>query len=101
MRVATLAFLAALAGCATAVSGPPRSDELFARVQTGMTTQDVERIAGRPDETMPFPLSGNSSWGYRYQDSWGYIAYFYVTFAADGLVVSKLSRRVNQGGDHR
>ena len=37
---------------------------------------------------------------YRYQDTWGYIVIFSVTFGADGRVVAKLSRRVNDGGDH-
>lgn len=99
--IAALAAALAIAACATGNGGPVRNDDLFARVETGMTTQQVERLAGRPDETMAFPMSNTNSWGYRYQDPWGYLAIFSVTFSPDGRVVSKLSRRVNQGGDHR
>ena len=91
-----------LAGCAVpgALSYGARSDELFGRIHAGMTGDEVRSLIGVPDETMPFPLSHTLAWDYRYQDTWGYIVIFSVTFGADGRVVAKLSRRVNDGGDH-
>lgn len=97
IAIATLAGAALLAGCA---SETPRSDTQFARAQPGMTRDDISRLFGPPDEKMKFPLSQAEAWDYRYQDSWGYIAIFSVTFAADGRAASTFSRRVNDGGDH-
>ena len=86
----------ALSGCAMAPGGPPRrTDGNFALVQQGMTRDEVMAITGPPDNTMPFPLSGTDSWGYYYWDTWGYYCEQSITFAADGRVISKLSRRVS------
>ena len=49
---------------------------------------------------MRFPLSGNEAWDYLYVDTWGILASYSVTFGSDGRVVSKVSRRLNDGGDH-
>jgi outer membrane protein assembly factor BamE (lipoprotein component of BamABCDE complex) len=103
--IATVIFAGAalLAGCAgnsLLGSGPPRSDEQFAHIQRGMTRDDVQRLIGPPDDTMKFPLSHNEAWDYRYQDTWGYMAVFSVTFAEDGRASSTFSQRINDGGDH-
>lgn len=96
---ATLAGALLISGCAGG-GGPARSDPLFSRIDPGMTRDEIQRLIGPPDETMRFPLSNTVSWDYHYQDTWGYMAVFYVTFSADGRVVSKISRRINDGGDH-
>ena len=101
--LASIAAALALAGCTNGLmlnAAPARSDDIFMRIQPGMTTDEVRRLIGPPDETMPFPLSNTNSWGYQYYDPWGYLAIFSVTFGPDGRAVSKFSRRVNQGGDH-
>ena len=96
--LATLVAAAALAACA---AGPaPRTDDIFGRIDPGMSREQVTRLIGPPDETMKFPLSRSEAWDYRYQDAWGYMAIFSVTFGPDGLSASKISRRVNDGGDH-
>lgn len=103
IAIATLAGAVLLAGCAGGSlqsGGPPRSDEQFSRIRPGMTSDDVQRLFGLPDETMRFPLSQTEAWDYRYQDTWGYIAVFSVTFGADGRALSTISRRINDGGDH-
>jgi outer membrane protein assembly factor BamE (lipoprotein component of BamABCDE complex) len=74
-----------------------RNDEMFARVQQGMTRVEVLAITGRPDNSVPYPNSGTDSWGYYYFDTWGYYCEFGVTFGSDGRVVSKISRRLNDG----
>ena len=98
MRSWEIVPLAVIAAACASLS-PPRSDDLFARVRNGMTQEEVRRLIGAPDNTMSFPLSRNSSWGYFYYDTWGYYAEFSVTFAQDGHAVSKISRRVNDGSD--
>jgi outer membrane protein assembly factor BamE (lipoprotein component of BamABCDE complex) len=92
--------LAACAGSAIHAPNPPPTVEQFARVQLGMTKDDTFRILGKPYETMRFPMSGNEAWDYLYQDPWGYNASYGVTFGPDGHVASKISRRLNDGGDH-
>lgn len=92
-----LAALLVLAACAA--PGPERNDTRFAQVRAGMTAEEVRRIAGTPDETMPFPRAGQTSWGYYYFETWGYYALFSVTFGPDGRVASTFVRRLNDGGN--
>jgi outer membrane protein assembly factor BamE (lipoprotein component of BamABCDE complex) len=93
---------ACLAGCA-AIRAPQveRSYEVFARVELGMTQPEVRRLLGEPDGTMPFSASRTLAWDYQYQDTWGYLAVFSVTFDAGGRAVGRLSWRTNDGGDHQ
>ena len=99
MRFCT--FLVALLLAACAITAPPRSDPLFAQIAPGMTGDEVRSLLGVPDNTMPFPMSHTTSWGYFYYDTWGYYCEFSVTFDPDGRAVSKFSRRVNDGGPER
>src|SRR5471030_1876163 len=89
----SLAVALALASCADLAQvgpKPPPTTEQFALVQVGMTKDDTLRLLGKPFETMKFPMSGNEAWDYRYQDPWGYMAMYGVTFGPDGHVVSKI-----------
>jgi outer membrane protein assembly factor BamE (lipoprotein component of BamABCDE complex) len=97
-NVAAIAFALALGACGAA--GPPRNDDVFARIDLGMTRDDAARIVGRPDETMRFDARGTQSWDYYYFDTWGYYCRYSITFAPDGRVASKISVRLNDGGDH-
>jgi outer membrane protein assembly factor BamE (lipoprotein component of BamABCDE complex) len=96
--IAAIALALGLAAACTPL--PPRSDALFDRVALAMTRDDVRRIAGAPDEVMPFPLSRTESWDYFYMDTWGFYSAYSVTFGADGRVAAKMARRLNDGGDH-
>ena len=87
-----------LAACAAA--GPVRNDDLFGQVRLGMTPEEVRKVAGPPDEVMPFPLSHSNSWGWYYWDGFGYYVLWSATFGPDGHVASTFSRRLNDGGDH-
>jgi outer membrane protein assembly factor BamE (lipoprotein component of BamABCDE complex) len=73
---------------------------MFSRLRRGMTQDEVLPLIGAPDETMKFP-NGNVSWDYRYQDTWGYMARFSVTFSPAGQVVDTVSVRLNDGGDSK
>jgi len=77
------------------------TDDTFDRaIRPGMTEQDVLRTIGPPNETMHFPLSNTHAWDYRYIDTWSYLTIFSVTFDAQGVVVSKIKRRID-GRDSR
>jgi len=71
-------------------------DDTFYRIQPGLTKEDVLRLVGPPGDSMSFPLSGNFAWDYRYVDTWGYVAIFSVTFDRNGIVVSKISQRIER-----
>lgn len=105
MKNAPIYALAAAAALLAACAGGPSaraitSDEMFSRVEPGMTQEDVRRMFGQPYQTMPFPLSQTVAWDYIAYDTWGYMVDFSVTFGPDGRAVSRFSRRMNDGGDH-
>ena len=70
------------------------TDDTFSSIAPGMTEQDVLRMIGPPGKTTPFPISNNHAWDYRFMDTWGYYAIFSVTFDANGIVVSKITNRL-------
>lgn len=102
MKLTLAAIAVALAGCASAPDGRQydRTDDRFARVQLGMTQDETLALVGRPDQTMPFPLSGQMAWSYVYQDGFGYMVEHSITFGSDGRVASRISRRMNDGGGY-
>jgi hypothetical protein len=69
-------------------------EENFARLQPGMTRDEVLRLIGPPVDSMAFPRRAEISWEYRFIDTWGYRALFYVNLDERGIVVSKLTRRI-------
>jgi outer membrane protein assembly factor BamE (lipoprotein component of BamABCDE complex) len=97
--LASIAFCALVSGCAASLVPQYRSDDLFGRVQAGMRQDEVRALMGTPANTMDFARSNTTSWGYFAFDSWGYYVEFSVTFGADGRVVSKNARRINDGGN--
>ena len=89
-----------LAACATGGDHQAnRSDVVFARIHAGDTRSQVEAILGPPETRVRFELSGNEGWDYKYQDGWGYMAIYSITFSPEGRVVSAISNRINSGGD--
>jgi outer membrane protein assembly factor BamE (lipoprotein component of BamABCDE complex) len=100
--IAALAVVT-LQGCAMMADprANQRSDAMYAQVQPGMTKEQVMVITGPPDNRMPFPRTQTDSWGWYYHDQWGYYCEQSVTFGPDGRVISKLSRRLNDGGGEK
>jgi hypothetical protein len=76
------------------------TDDTFEMIRPGFTEHDVKNMIGPPGETMYFPLSNTHAWDYRYIDTWSYLSVFSVTFDAQGVVVSKIKRRID-GRDSR
>jgi outer membrane protein assembly factor BamE (lipoprotein component of BamABCDE complex) len=100
-NIPALSAALVLSACAAWNQGPVRNDALFASIQPGMTQDQVLGIAGKPDDTMPFPMSQTIAWDWRTYDTWGYYVEQSVTFNAEGIVVSKYTRRINDGGEHK
>lgn len=75
---------------------PVLNDDTFQSIQPGMTQEQVLRMIGPPGETMGFSRQRHVAWDYRYVDTWGYRAIFSVTFDRNGIVVSKISQRIER-----
>ena len=69
-------------------------EESFQQVVPGMSREEVLRLIGPPLDAMDFTRQREISWEYRFMDAWGYRAFFYVNFDPRGIVVSKLTRRI-------
>ena len=75
---------------------PVLNDDSFNRIRPGLTEQEILHMIGPPGETMHFARSDTTAWDYRYTDTWGYLAIFSVTFDNKGVVVSKITRRIER-----
>lgn len=72
------------------------NDETFHQVQAGMTRDEILQLIGPPGDTMAFSRLRQTSWEWRYVDTWGYRAIFSVNFGEGGVVVSKFTRRIER-----
>ena len=77
------------------------TDDTIQRINAGMTRDQILRMIGPPREVMSFPRKAETSWEYYFNDTWGYRSHLYVNFDPAGIVVSKLTRRVDTGRDGR
>jgi hypothetical protein len=73
------------------------NEDRFYRIVPGITRDDVLRLIGPPSETMDFPRLQQTSWEYRYQDTWGYTAFLSVMLDRQGIVVGRTTRRLDRG----
>lgn len=60
----------------------------FAKVQPGLTQQQVRELLGRPAKTVPYALKNEEVWDWRFKQNGQQSKLFSVTFAADGKVVA-------------
>ncbi len=72
------------------------NDDTFHQVRAGMTRDEILRLIGPPGDTMAFARLRQTSWEWRYVDTWGYRAIFSVNFDESGVVVSKFTRRIER-----
>ena len=103
-------FAAPLLVSACAVSSLPRweadlrqpvTDDVILRVNPGMTREQVLGLVGPPLDVMGFPRKQETSWEYRFVDTWGYPSYLFVNFDPAGIVVSRLTRRIDSNREGR
>ena len=81
---------------------PVLNEEHFYRINAGMTRDQVLRMIGPPGDTTNFGArSGNVAYTYRFQDGWGYLSDFSVTFGPDWIVRSKIAIRIDPGDSGR
>jgi outer membrane protein assembly factor BamE (lipoprotein component of BamABCDE complex) len=88
--IATLVGATLLGGCATGsvIAGESSGGgNHAARVEPGMTKDEVRQVLGAPEETERFPRSGTEAWNYGER---GYYSPFAVTFGRDGRVSGTL-----------
>ena len=74
-------------------------DDHFRLIHEGETKDEVLHLIGPPRDSMSF-RSGNYSWIYRFQDTWGYPSDFNVTFNPAGIVVAKIAIRLERDHDN-
>lgn len=72
------------------------NDDTFHQVRAGMTRDEILNLIGPPGDTMAFARLRQTSWEWRYVDTWGYRAIFSVNFDESGVVVSKFTRRIER-----
>ena len=75
---------------------PVLNDGVFNAIRPGWTRDQILHAIGPPGDTMHFARSDTTAWDYKYRDTWGYTAIFSVPFDRDGIVVSKLSTRIER-----
>jgi outer membrane protein assembly factor BamE (lipoprotein component of BamABCDE complex) len=70
------------------------TDQGFARIEIGKTTQDeVRALFGPPYRVIPFWRKRETAWDYRFRDVWLYPAIFSVIFDERGVVASTMQQR--------
>jgi hypothetical protein len=67
-------------------------EENFAKVQVGMTVDDVRRILGKQTEVTPYALSREEVWSWRYEGDAQRIMFFNVHFDQDSRRVKRITR---------
>jgi hypothetical protein len=77
------------------------NEDTFRRIVPGLTRDDVMRMLGPPVEVMDFPRLQQTALDYRYHDAWGYDAILSVMVDPQGIVVGKVTRRIDRGDDKR
>jgi hypothetical protein len=78
------------------------NDDRFAQINLGMTQEDVLHIIGPSVQIkVTYPRTGDTSWDYRYRDTWSQTALFSVIFDQAGLVKGSFKQReVGNGHNH-
>ena len=72
----------------------------FALIVKDRTTRDeVRLLLGPPGSSMEFPGTRRVAWTYRFRDMWGIPADFSPVFDANGVVVDKVTIRVESAVD--
>jgi outer membrane protein assembly factor BamE (lipoprotein component of BamABCDE complex) len=77
-------------------------DAHFDRIKAGMTQDDVLHLIGPSVQIkVTYLLSDDTSWDYRYRDTWSQTALFSVIFDQAGLVKGSFKQReVGNGHNH-
>jgi outer membrane protein assembly factor BamE (lipoprotein component of BamABCDE complex) len=86
-----------LAACAHVGAGmyrPDLNDDIINRVTVGQNAEEITVLLGPPHRRVRFDNLKSTAWDYLYRDTWGYWVDFSVMMGDNGLVVNKVSRRI-------
>jgi outer membrane protein assembly factor BamE (lipoprotein component of BamABCDE complex) len=72
------------------------TDGRFNGIRAGLTEQQVLRMIGPPREKGYFSNLQQTAWDYKFQDSWGYDSILSVMVNPQGIVVGKVTRRIDR-----
>ena len=72
------------------------TDGRFNAIRAGLTEQDVLRMIGPPREKAYFSNLQQTAWDYKFQDTWGYDSILSVMIDRQGIVVGKVTRRIDR-----
>ena len=99
LRFAVVPVILSIAACAQIGTGlyrPDLNDDIIARVARGQSEQEVVTLLGMPYQRIRFDNLKSTALDYRYRDTWGYWVDFSVMVGDNGLVVNKVSRRIDR-----
>jgi hypothetical protein len=71
-------------------------DGTFNAIRPGLTEEDVLRMIGPPREKAYFSNLRQTAWDYKFRDTWGYDSILSVMIDTGGVVVSKVTRRLEK-----
>ena len=63
-------------------------------ITPGMTSEELLRLIGPPWQRIRFGNLAQTSWDYRFRDTWGYVSILSVMVDDRGLVASRVTRRI-------
>ena len=69
-------------------------DGRFHLIRPGMTSEELLRLIGPPNERVRFGNLRQTAWDYRFRDSWGYTAILSVMIDDAGNVASRSTQRL-------
>ncbi|MEQ1516683.1 MAG: hypothetical protein ABL931_09365 [Usitatibacteraceae bacterium] len=95
MVIALAAGASACAPIGTGFYRPDLNDDIIGRVAIGQSEKEVIALLGNPNGRLRFDNLKSTSMDYRYRDTWGYWVDFSAMIGDDGLVVNKVSVRVD------
>jgi len=71
-------------------------EEYFAKIQPGLSKDEVRKLIGKPAETMTFPLKKEEVWSWKFEQGSGQYWHFHVHFDLGGKVVTATRNRVEE-----
>jgi hypothetical protein len=72
------------------------TEAYFARIQPGLSKDEVRKLIGKPAETMTFPLKKEEVWSWKFEQGSGQYWHYHVHFDLGGRVVTATRNRVEE-----
>lgn len=72
------------------------TEAYFAKIQPGLSQDEVRKLIGKPAETMTFPLKKEEVWSWKFEQGSGERWHYHVHFDLGGKVVTATRNRVEE-----